>query len=72
MVDILCGQVGVTVRLFVVMVFQEGVVSAKTHHLQVLMQKVIRTWDQVKKRKAATSHLVTVSFHNTNISITEI
>ena len=29
MVDILCGQVGVTVRLFVVMVFQEGVVSAK-------------------------------------------
>ena len=71
MVDILCRQVGVSVQNFVVMILQEEIVSAKRHHPQFLMQKSARAWGQVKKQRVATWDLVIVSFHNTEISITE-
>ena len=54
MVDIPYGQVGVPVQSLVVMVLKLEVVSARTHHPQVLMQQIVYTWGQAKKRKPAT------------------
>ena len=54
MVDIACGQAGVPVQSLVVIVLKPEVVSARTHHQQVLMQQIAYIWGQVKKRKPAT------------------
>ena len=64
MVDIPCGQAGVPVQSLVVIVLKLEVVSARTHHQQVLMQQITYIWGQVKKRKPATWNLAMVNFEN--------
>ena len=54
MVDIPCGVVGVAVQDLAVMEIQQEILSARTHHPQVLMRKIAQTWGQVIKQRAAT------------------
>ena len=71
MVDIACGQAGVPVQSLVLIVLKLEVVSARTHHQQVLMQQIAYIWGQVKKRKPATCNLAMVNFENNIAYITK-